>query len=189
MNRSYSILLSVYWTVTFAASAWMAAQADGVFVPGPAGGAAGEQLIRLLTQLGLVLGNTLVAILFVWTLFVSLLDPDDRRETAAVAQLACAGAIKVLLAEALHAGLASGWAQTPSAMTTMTFLAVLATHLVLRPGEGAQSDLREIEAPAAVIGPAAAIRITDAAHRSFVARLAETRRFGVPPHANDDRSL
>ncbi|WP_295808551.1 hypothetical protein [uncultured Nitratireductor sp.] len=187
MNRNFISLLSVYWTVAFAAAAWSVAISGGVAVP--TGSTAGDpEILRLLGHLGLVLGNALVAVLFAWMLLVSLLEAGNRTETENVAQLACSGAVAMLLVEVLRTGMAgNGAIVAPSVATTMKFLAVLATHLVLRGERGAMAAEPPHDAHAQS-GSLATLTVADQAHDSLVARLARPHRLQIAPPANDDRS-
>lgn len=193
MNRTFATLLTVFWTITFAASAWAAALADGVLMPVGASAAEGAlQLSHLLGQLGVVLGNALVAVLFLWTFVVSVLEKGETRETATVAQLACAGALLMLIVDAVQAGfVADATALTPTGGVTVKFLAILATHLVLRRQELADNGAEQQLQPAPVTR-FSAMRLVDAAHETMTARLASRlvarRGFQFSPPANDDRS-
>lgn len=193
MNRTFATLLTVFWTITFAAAAWAAALADGVVMPVGASAAEGAlALSYILGQQGVVLGNALVAVLFLWTFMVSVLEEGERRETATVAQLACAGALLMLIVDAVQAGfVADATALTPTGAVTVKFLAILATHLVLRRQELADDGVEQQRQPAPV-NRFSAMRLVDAAHETMTARLATRlvarRRFQFSPPANDDRS-
>ncbi|MFC5583536.1 hypothetical protein ACFPOD_00295 [Nitratireductor kimnyeongensis] len=186
MNRTFSILLSVYWAVIFGLAVWTAAQAEGIVVP--VGSLAAETAWRMTTflgHLGIVLGNALVAALFTWTLVVSVLENGDRRETANVAAVACAAALVMLLADLLHTGLSASAAAVPlSTATTMKFLAVLASHLVLRrEGEAAEQANAEPAPPA--MSRVNTLQIIDAAHDAMARRVAQRQRLRFSTPAND----
>lgn len=189
MNRTFAILLSVYWTVNFGLAAWSAALAEGIMMPAGAPGAESVwQAAQFFGHLGVVLGNALVAALFAWTLLVSLLEEGDRRETANLAGLACAAALVMLLVDVLYAGLAAKAATVaPSDAITMKFLAVLATHLVLRRVEvGAESE--ETVPAMRTASRVSTLRIIDAAHDTMADRVARRQRLRFSPPANDHGS-
>ena len=189
MNRTFAILLSVYWTVNFGFAAWSAALAEGIVVP--AGALVTEsawQASQFFGHLGMVLGNALVAALFAWTLLVSLLEAGDRRETANVAGLACAAALVMLLMDVIYAGLAAKAATfAPSAAITMKFLAVLATHLVLR-REEVEAESEEAVQAARPASRVSTLRIIDAAHDTMAGRVARRQGLRFSPPANDHGS-
>ncbi|WP_292895465.1 MULTISPECIES: hypothetical protein [unclassified Nitratireductor] len=189
MNRTFSILLSVYWAVIFGLAAWSAAQAEGIIVPaGALGAETAWQATTFFGHLGIVLGNALVAALFTWTLFVSVLENGDRHETANVAGLACAAALVMLLVDVFHAGLSSNaTAFSPSTATTMKFLAVLASHLVMRREEGIAEQEKTVPA-AAPMSRVSTLQIIDAAHEAMAWRVARRQRLRFSPPANDHRS-
>ncbi|EIM78190.1 hypothetical protein A33O_00335 [Nitratireductor aquibiodomus RA22] len=189
MNRTFAILLSVYWAVNFGLAARSAALAEGIIVPvGTSGAESVWHASQFFGHLGVVLGNALVAALFAWTLLVSLLEEGDRSETANLAGLACAAALVMLLVDVAYAGLAAKVATVaPSAAMMMKFLAVLATHLVLR-REGAGVDSGEAAPALRATSRVSTLRTIDAAHDTMADRVARRHRLRFSPPANDHGS-
>ena len=186
MNRTFSILLSVYWAVIFGLASWSAAQVEGIVVPTVSSGGTGAwQFTMFLGHLGIVLGKALVAALFIWTFLVSVLENGDRRETENVAGLACAAALVMLLVDVFHSGVAANAAAfSPSTPTTIKFLAVLATHLVLRREEAFAEQERSVPATSPM-SRVSTLQIIDAAHDAMATRVARRQRLHIAPPAND----
>ena len=172
MGRILTIVLSLFWTATFAVSAisWSAAERFVLGVEAPEGWAAAGHL-------ALGAGCAVTAALFAWLFFCALLDdgvvPGQADE---VAYTAFAGAAIVLTATILLGPLVGGGTESEAFSAMAALMAsYLAVHVERRAwGRPSEAHLVEIRA-------AARLMALGAAHDTLVARLA-------PPivPANDD---
>ncbi|WP_048646293.1 hypothetical protein [Nitratireductor soli] len=185
MSRTFTILLSIYWTASFAFTAWVTALADGALNAGIGMTSPGGAVWSLAGPLAFILANTLVSVLFLWALVVAMLERGEAQgETEQVARLACSAALAVFLAKALcDAAIQGSGAPVPA--ESIPLLAILATYLAIR------LETREMGTAGAVkLGQPqqmARLNALNAVHGTLLERLATPRDFARIPPANDDR--
>ncbi|EKF19561.1 hypothetical protein [Nitratireductor pacificus] len=185
MSRTFTILLSIYWTACFAFTAWAAALADdalsAALAPVPETGEAWG----LVAGIALVLAHSLVSVLFLWTLVVCVLERDgEASETEQVARLACTAALAVLLTTALYGAAVRGGGG-PGSTESIPLLAILATYLAIRFEKHDVGSIRLADA----VRPQKIARLNalNAVHGTLLERLATPRDLVRMPPANDDR--